>query len=130
MVLVINCFTNTLSNLSPVFDSVFSTHRPSLFLRQHNITHEGHARQIQRSDLDDFDYILAMDRENLSFILRYSVGARAEIRLFLSYAQEAGLIAEDEVPDPYYDDNFERTYDLVTVGCRALLDAIRQAESV
>ena len=99
-------------------------------LRQHNIAHEGHARQIQRSDLDDFDYILAMDRENLSFILRYSVGARAEIRLFLSYAQEAGLIAEDEVPDPYYDDNFERTYDLVTVGCRALLDAIRQAESV
>lgn len=99
-------------------------------LLKHHISHQGHARQIQRSDLDEHDYVLAMDRENLSFILRYATGARAEIRLFLSYAKEAGLIPIDEVPDPYYDDNFERTYDLVTAGCKALLDHIRQAEGV
>jgi protein-tyrosine phosphatase len=99
-------------------------------LREHNIPYDGRARQIQRSDLKDFDYVLTMDRANLSYILRASSGARADIRLFLSFAKRAGLVNVDEVPDPYYDGNFEQTYELVTRGCRALLDHIRQAEKV
>lgn len=99
-------------------------------LRKHGIAHEGRARQVKHDDLSEFDYVLAMDRENLSFLLQYATGTTAEIRLFLSYAKEAGLISTDEVPDPYYDDNFARTYDLVTVGCQALLFHIREAEGV
>lgn len=99
-------------------------------LRKHGIQHNGRARQIRHDDLNEFDYVLAMDRENLGFIRRYATGTSAEIRLFLSYAKDAGLISMDEVPDPYYDDNFERTYDLVTVGCQALLFHIREAEGV
>src|SRR5690606_40491044 len=39
-------------------------------LRKNNIPYNGRARQIDYADLDNFDYILAMDRENLSNILR------------------------------------------------------------
>ncbi len=99
-------------------------------LEKYHIPYDGRARQIVRQDLNDFDYVLAMDRENLSFVLRYATGARAEIRLFLSYAKEAGLVKIDEVPDPYFDGNFERTYTLIEAGCRALLHHIRQTEQV
>jgi protein-tyrosine phosphatase len=99
-------------------------------LRKYEISYNGRARQIAHGDLNTYDYILAMDRANLAFILRYARGARAEIRLFLSYAQEAGLVDRDEVPDPYYDNNFQRTYDLVERGCQALLDHIHQAEKI
>ncbi len=99
-------------------------------LRKYQISYEGRARQIRHSDLADYDYVLAMDRDNLKFILRYALGAKADVRLFLSYAKDAGLVSVDEVPDPYYDGNYQRTYDLVERGCRALLDHIRQAEKI
>ena len=71
-----------------------------------------------------------MDRENLGFLLRYSAGARAEIRLFLSLAKQAGLVNIDEVPDPYFTGDFDETYELIKRGSRALLDYIRLAERV
>jgi len=99
-------------------------------LRQHNIAYDGRARQIRRQDLDDYDYVLALDRDNLSFILRYSSGARAKITLFLYYAEQAGLVDTDEVPDPYYDGAFDDAYQLIERGCQALLDHVRKAEKV
>lgn len=115
-------------------------------LRKNNIPYNGRARQIDYADLDNFDYILAMDRENLSNILRmvnrgersaqdkmdrfYGSANRPEIALFLSYANQAGTVSLTEVPDPYYDGRYELVYDLVTKGCAALLDAIRQKHQI
>jgi protein-tyrosine phosphatase len=100
-------------------------------LSKYKITgYNGRARQIVHTDLSDFDYVLAMDRSNLKFILRFALGAQAEVRLFLSYAKDAGLVSVDEVPDPWYDGNYQQTYDLVERGCRALLAHIRKAERV
>jgi protein-tyrosine phosphatase len=102
-------------------------HRGTLdVLRRSGIIYEGRSRQITRDDLDDFDYVLAMDRENLSYILRAARGASAEIRLFLSYANEAERVKQTEVPDPYYDNTFDRVYDLIYEGSAALLAHIRQ----
>ena len=99
-------------------------------LRKLNIPYDGRARQVEHNDLNEYDYVLAMDRENLMFLLRNSSGTSAEIRLFLSYAQQAGLVETDEVPDPYYDDDFENAYRLVERGCQALLEYIRETEKV
>ncbi len=99
-------------------------------LRQRNIPYNGRSRQIVFDDLNSFDYVLVMDRENLGFLRQHTRGTSAQVRLFLDYAKQAGLVKRDEVPDPYMDGNFERTYDLVEKGCQALLNYIRQAESV
>lgn len=99
-------------------------------LHFHNIPYNGRARQITFSDLSDFDYVLVMDRENLSFLRQFTRGTSAQVRLFLDYAKQAGTVKRDEVPDPYYDGNFERTYDLVVKGSQAFLNYIRLAESV
>jgi protein-tyrosine phosphatase len=99
-------------------------------LRRANIAYDGRARQLERHDLDEFDYVLAMDREVLRYMLRNAMGTTAEVALFLSYARLQGTVATDEVPDPYYDDSFERAFSLIQRGCAALLDHIRQAEGV
>jgi protein-tyrosine phosphatase len=102
-----------------------TAHRGTLkVLKEKNIPYDGRARQFVRADLDKFDYVLAMDSENLSGIHHYK-GDRAEVRLFLDYAVQAGTVRLKEVPDPYYDGRFEQTYELVTLGCKVLLDHIR-----
>lgn len=94
-------------------------------LQRAGIPYNGRARQIERSDLDHFDYVVTMDRENLSYIRKASGGSSAEISLFLSYAKADGKVRIDEVPDPYYDNNFNQTYELVRLGSESLLEHIR-----
>ncbi len=109
-------------------------------LRQHRIPYNGRARQIDTADLDRFHYVLAMDRENLTYIMRllnrsersaadkferfYGAAHRPEIALFLNYANRAGTLETTEVPDPYYDGRFSQVYDLIYEGCEALLNHI------
>lgn len=95
-------------------------------LKKHNIAYNGRARQFARRDLSDFDYILAMDTDNLMTIRQYAGGeADGEIILFLSYAKFVGTVDKEAVPDPYYSDRFDEVYDLVNKGCDALLAHIR-----
>lgn len=81
-------------------------------------------RQVEKSDFDEFDYVLAMDRENLSDLMRMKPdGCRAEVSLFLDFAAEQ---SESEVPDPYYggDAGFEHVLDLVEDASNGLLATI------
>lgn len=95
-------------------------------LRRNNIAYNGRARRITADDLDEFDYILAMDASNLAYLKRHTRDSSTKVALFLSYASQAGTVAADEVPDPYYDGNFDYTYELVVKGCQAFLDYLRQ----
>lgn len=88
------------------------------------------ARQrARRLDVDDyaaFDYALAMDFSVMADIMaRAPAGRRAEIRLFLDFAQTA----ERETPDPYYgaSADFERVLDLIETGVDAFLDHLERA---
>lgn len=94
-------------------------------LEQDGITYTGRSRPLTQVDTTAFDYVLAMDRQNLVHLAQYYTEPVAEVRLFLSYAHSAGLLPVDEVPDPYYDDTYQRVYDLVAVGCSALLQYLR-----
>lgn len=79
------------------------------------------SRQLEHADLTTFDYVLAMDRRNLTFMLRYSAGATADIRLFLSFAQQIGMISTEEVRDPFPDGDYQQAYHTIRTGCMALL---------
>ncbi len=85
------------------------------------------ARKISVLDHDEFDYILAMDQENLDLIRYYAPQtANADVRLFLDFANRAGLTTETVVPDPYYggDSGFDHVFELVELGCDALIEHI------
>lgn len=79
------------------------------------------ARQVAKSDYESYDYILAMDQNNLTWLKQQCPAAlRGKLRLLLEFAPDCGV---REVPDPYYgeEDGFERVLDLVDTACRNLL---------
>lgn len=82
------------------------------------------ARQITRSDVKEFDYIVAMDSENQSDI-QALFGKR--VPRLMEFAAN-GL--PQDVPDPYYTGGFEYVYELVEAGCRGLLEHIRKQEGL
>lgn len=78
------------------------------------------ARQIQRADYDQFDYIIAMDGENMLDLRRLTNGdPQDKCQLLLTFAGE-----DREVADPWFTGNFEVTYQDVDKGCRALLQKL------
>lgn len=84
------------------------------------------ARQVVHTDLDRFQYILAMDHANLEN-LQHLAGADAapQIRLFMDFASRWD---EAEVPDPYYGgaQGFERVLDMVEDAAEGLLTHIQR----
>ncbi len=94
-------------------------------LKQKAIAYQGQARQLKRSDLDDFDYIITMDDEHFHAVRRHGQG-RAKVAPLLEYARHAKSHGIYEVPDPYFDGGFDLVYLLVRDGAEGLLDAIRQ----
>ncbi len=98
-------------------------------LQQHGIPYDGRARQFKPADLARFDYVLAMDSSNLANIQRHNA-VTAEVQMFLHYAKQAGTVDVINVPDPYYDGEFDAVYELVYTGAVALLAHIRHAEGL
>ena len=81
-------------------------------------------RQIKASDFEYFDYILAMDRENLHYLQKMQpAGNHSRIALFLDYAEGR---EGQSVPDPYLGqaDGFALVIDLVESAGRGLLKQI------
>ncbi len=70
-------------------------------------------RQVGPRDFIEFDYILAMDMDNLSRMQERCPDAHAhKLGLFMAYSKN---FLEREVPDPYYGGaaGFERVLDMV-----------------
>jgi protein-tyrosine phosphatase len=106
-----------------------TTHHGTLkVLKKHNIPHDPrrYARQITRADLDEFDYLLAMDNGHLTRLESIMGSNPQKTTLFLTDANNAGTVAVKDVPDPWYTGKFDETYELVTKGCEAFLAQVRQ----
>lgn len=90
---------------------------------QRGIVLEHTARRVRPADLEQFDYVLAMDRENLERLelLRDGRGTPAQIALLRAFEPDSPPGAE--VPDPYYDEDggFEEVHEMIERACRGLL---------
>lgn len=84
------------------------------------------ARQVRARDFQAFDYILAMDRHNLSLLraqcpeqFTYKLG------LLIQYSKQHSLA--DEVPDPYFggEQGFETVLDMIEDAAAGLLEVVR-----
>ena len=84
------------------------------------------ARQIAQQDFVAFDYILAMDEDNLAELVRVAPPEyRSKPVLFMDYSPDQTGSA---VPDPYYGEaaGFEQVLDMAEAGCAGLLTAIKK----
>jgi protein-tyrosine phosphatase len=91
----------------------------------HGITLAGSARRVQREDLDRFDLVVAMDRDNLRDLERLADGSgpRARLHLLSDFDPEAD---DPDVPDPYYESlsGFETLYRTVRRACEGLIQQL------
>ena len=79
------------------------------------------ARQVTEADFTRFDYVIAMDAQNVRHLREICPPEMAgKIELLMAYAPDAG---SGEVPDPYYGSatDFEHALTLIEQGCHGLL---------
>ena len=87
-------------------------------------------RRATENDLDEFDYVLAMDRENLHNLLAIAQEHHRErIKLFMEFAADQ---EEEDVPDPYYGgpSGFDRVMDMIEEASEGLLTEIRKKHGI
>ncbi|PQE23371.1 phosphotyrosine phosphatase protein [Rutstroemia sp. NJR-2017a WRK4] len=85
-------------------------HRTMDTLRENGITDYKHrARKVTVNDFKNFDYIFAMDRDNLDDLQALSrrTEGKAQVMLFGEFAAAGGKAGEgaEEIEDPYYGGN-------------------------
>ena len=81
------------------------------------------AQQLQREDLTSYDYIVAMDGENLHAIRQIASTPLPRLYRLLEFSAQRDT---RDVPDPYYTGGFDHVYELVRDGSAGLLAHIRE----
>ena len=81
------------------------------------------SRKILADDLENFDLVIAMDRENLADIQRLSESPSATIKLLSDFL---GDDWPSDVPDPYYggDEGFEYVMDMIEAACPSIIESV------
>lgn len=90
-------------------------------LKSYGISTDGkRAVQLRKSDYEDYDYIIGMDVYNLRNMKRMlPEDSENKIHLLLDFSDNPR-----DVADPWYTGDFDKTYDDVLEGCKALLSEI------
>lgn len=88
-------------------------------LKAHNVPFDGMISELFESD-DDFDYIIAMDQSNVDNIRSINPHLKGKLFKLLEFSD----MEEQDVPDPYYTNNFEGVYDMIQSSCDNLIDYI------
>lgn len=78
------------------------------------------ARQMQKHEYDEYDYIIGMDSWNIRNINRIIGNSDPEgkVSKLLDFTEEKGK----DIADPWYTGDFDTTYRDVKKGCEALLN--------
>lgn len=99
-------------------------------LEEKNISYEGmKARQVTQKDWDDFDYIIAMDEQNIKDLGEIVPETKDSVVVakLMDYVDQP---EEINVPDPYFTGDFNYTYKLVSEGAKNLLAHIRETHGI
>ena len=84
------------------------------------------ARQVRKSDYDEFDYLIIMDEENRRGLERI-VGKDPDNKIYkmLDFVDDESLKGRD-VADPWYTRDFGKSFEEIEKGCEGLLSYIQQ----
>jgi len=90
-------------------------------LLKHGLSCEGkRAVQLKKSDYDDYDYLVAMDENNLRNIFRIvGFDSDKKVSKLMNYTSRGG-----DVADPWYSGDFEKCYRDIYDGCISLLERL------
>lgn len=78
------------------------------------------ARQVNKADYDDYDYLICMDRNNVRNLHRIIEQDKDnKVCLFMEFTGD-----NRDIADPWYTGNFDETYDDILNACTAFLKKI------
>lgn len=94
----------------------------------HGLNYSGRARQVTRQDLDEFDYLIAMDRDNRAVLYGMAQTGEQQSKIHMLREFDPYGKPDSEVPDPYYGgiNGFEKVYLIVERSCSGLLQALQK----
>jgi len=94
---------------------------------RNGVTIEHCARQLSEKDLETFDFIFAMDKNNYQNILRLSNGheVRHKVKLMREFDPRS---KGEEVPDPYHggEEGFQEVYEILDRSITEFLAHLRK----
>jgi protein-tyrosine phosphatase len=93
---------------------------------KHGFEYSGQAKQFWRQDLNNYDLIIVMDKNNRQ-IIESMIQDESQLNMIHMMREFDPQGSTDlEVPDPYYggDEGFEETYQIVKRSCKGLLEAL------
>lgn len=98
-------------------------HRSAQAARKRGVELPSRARQFVKADFERFDYVLAMDTNNLEALKRMGGEKVHLLRDFDPHSPKGS-----SVPDPYYggDRGFEIVLDQCFAACEGLLDHLSE----
>lgn len=84
------------------------------------------SRKISSADLQEFDYIIVMDKNNYKNVKSLAVTNEDVNKIHLMTDFSLQMTTHKHVPDPYYggEDGFELVMDLLEDACEGLLQTI------
>ena len=78
------------------------------------------ARQVHESDFYYYDYIIAMDKDNMDILKSICPSdSQSEIKLLLDYLTDSSF---QSVPDPYFEGKFDEVFEMVYAACTSFLE--------
>ncbi len=92
-------------------------------LSEHGISCKGKtARQMTKADYEYYDYLIAMDTNNLRNMVRFTGDdPDGKVSLLMDYTSSPG-----DVADPWYTGDFEKTWQDVNRGITGFLNTIEK----
>ncbi len=91
--------------------------------RGYDISHQ-RSRRIRKQDFEEFDLIVAMDRDNLNDLKGLQpAGSHAKLHLMSDFLSDGDV---RDVPDPYYTGQFMPVIDQIEAAMTGLLAQFRE----
>ena len=78
------------------------------------------ARQVHEIDFYYYDYIIAMDTDNIQILWSIRpADSQSQIKLLLDYLPDTSF---QSVPDPYFEGKFDEVFEMVYTACASFLE--------
>jgi len=78
------------------------------------------ARQVHEIDFYYYDYIIAMDTDNIQILRSIRpADSQSQIKLLLDYLPDTSF---QSVPDPYFEGKFDEVFEMIYAACASFLE--------
>jgi len=92
-----------------------------MILNKYNIKYDNHiAKRVTPSDYDNYDFIIAMDNNNLYYLKRI-FNNMDKVHLLLEYSN-----LNRDISDPWYTGDFDKTYDDIMIGIKGFYNYLEK----